>query len=266
MENEMMQSTNLTELAELLINKGVELESYRAKAEDVPRVVMIHDVPHLFDGKDLDPVPVPEPVREYTPEPFIPYTLDGLVKWIKADTDHFFAKENPAALVAVESPTKVSVYTEVRGFYKLRVKLAECRYAAPEIPLNRYIDSESLFVNIQTCYIQDEYRDAVLKVVNNIKEEQSEQVADDGISQRLTMKAGVAEVSTSIFKNPAYLRPMRTFTEIEQPMSSFVLRIKEGKQAALFEADGGKWKNIAVKSIAAYLEKQLAGCNLVVIG
>lgn len=54
--------------------------------------------------------------------------------------------------------------------------------------------------------------------------------------------------------------PFRTFIEIEQPESEFLLRAKkgyEGIEFALFEADGGAWKKEAIDNIAAYLKENL---------
>lgn len=46
-------------------------------------------------------------------------------------------------------------------------------------------------------------------------------------------------------------------------MSSFIFRVKDndrlGVSCALFEADGGAWKNEAKKNIKEYLEKELDG-------
>ena len=127
------------------------------------------------------------------------------------------------------------------------------------------MDSEALFVALQTCFIPSDCRDVVMRVVNNMTEEQSMQVSDDGVSQRVMVKSGVQEVDKTIFKNPAYLRPMRTFTEVEQVESPFVVRFKEGKRAAIFETDGGQWQVEAVRRVGAYLRERLKDCNVVVI-
>lgn len=267
-ELKMIPEENLANLARTLVNIGADAMEARIRANEDPKnkIVTVHERPYLFQDGQLDPIPMPDPEREIKPDVFTAYTLQGLVDWLKADTDRFFTQDKPAALVVVESPSRVSVYSEIRGELKERVKYAECSYSAPRIPFNEYLDSETLGVIIQTCMIQDDYRDAVLKVVNNMKEEQAVRTSDDGISQRVTVSAGVAEVDTTIFKNPAWLRPMRTFTEVAQPTSAFVVRFKEGKRAAIFEADGGKWKTEAVQTIAAYLKEALKGLNLVVIG
>ena len=265
-ELKMIPNENFSELARTLVDIGADAKEARIRADEQPKVVELFGRPFLYKNGELEPVDEPEPLMEYKPDLFTPFTLAGLVDWLKADTDKFFSKDHPAALVVVESPTQVSVYSEIQGTKKERILYASCRYDAPRIMLNQYADAEMLAVNIQTCFIQDDYRDTVLRVVNNMKEEQSMQTSDDGISQRVTIKAGVQEVDTTIFKNPAWLRPMRTFTEVTQPASSFVVRFKEGKLAALFEADGGKWKTEAVQTIAAYLKEALKGLNMVVIG
>lgn len=53
------------------------------------------------------------------------------------------------------------------------------------------------------------------------------------------------------------LRPYRTFQELEQPASDFLIRLDE-RYIRFIEADGGMWKLEARKAIKEYLEKELA--------
>ena len=80
---------------------------------------------------------------------------------------------------------------------------------------------------------------------------------DNGINQTTTVKSGVASLAKATAPNPVTLRPYRTFTEVVQPSSQFVLRINKDAELALFEADGGKWKLEAIKNIADYLKTGL---------
>jgi len=66
-------------------------------------------------------------------------------------------------------------------------------------------------------------------------------------------------------KNPVTLTPYRTFREVAQPVSPFVLRFNEDAQAALFTGDGSVWKLEAVGLIAEYLRHNLLGYNVKVI-
>ena len=78
------------------------------------------------------------------------------------------------------------------------------------------------------------------------------------MSQRVTAKTGVATVGNANVPNPVALKPFRTFVEVGQPESEFILRLKEGAQVGLFQADGGAWELNAMANIAEYLEFNLA--------
>lgn len=55
------------------------------------------------------------------------------------------------------------------------------------------------------------------------------------------------------------LKPYRTFREMDQPESPFVLRVwkdNEGVRLAVFEADGGAWKIKARENAAARLREK----------
>ena len=53
------------------------------------------------------------------------------------------------------------------------------------------------------------------------------------------------------------LRPYRTFQEVEQPESLFLIRLSE-RGIRFVEADGGMWKLHARETIKAFLEDELA--------
>lgn len=199
------------------------------------------------------------------PDSFRAYTLNGLVDWIRHDVNGFFRDPAEVCIVSVTSPTSVKVMTPCKGMKNVSQLLAVCEYDAPRIRFDTYMDSEDFVIMLQTSFVEDLNRDVVLKIASNLNEEQSEQTADDGISQRLTIRSGVQAIDTAVFRNPAFLRPLRTFTEVVQPDSPFVIRFREGKQAAIFEADGNAWKVVAVQNIGEYLRAQLADCNVVVI-
>ncbi|GET15220.1 hypothetical protein SN4111_14820 [Ligilactobacillus agilis] len=58
--------------------------------------------------------------------------------------------------------------------------------------------------------------------------------------------------------NPVLLAPYRTFIEVKQPENKFIFRMKDGPRGAIFEADGGAWRNQAILNIKTFLEEQLA--------
>ena len=83
------------------------------------------------------------------------------------------------------------------------------------------------------------------------------------MTQKATVKTGIASKSDAIVPNPVKLRPYRTFLEVEQPVSEFIFRMKQDKydgiNCAIFEADGGAWQMAATRAIKEYLEFELSG-------
>ena len=63
------------------------------------------------------------------------------------------------------------------------------------------------------------------------------------------------------------LSPYRTFREVEQPQSEFLLRVRlsqnDAPTVALFEADGGAWVNQATTSIVEYIQSLVTGIPVI---
>lgn len=208
-----------------------------------------------------------EPFEEPVPTGFKAFTLFGLVRWLKEDVEGLFAKF-PRLYVQVQSPTEVAVLTNGIGRYKARECVAFCNAEIPRIRFDEYMDQESFLIHLQTRFQDKEDFETVAGLAGNVRREYEAKNADDGISQRVTVRDGVSAVKEAIVKNPFTLAPNRTFEEVEQPVSPFVLRVhkeEDNLEVALFEADGGAWKNEAVKRVGAWLEEQLFGLPVVVI-
>lgn len=132
----------------------------------------------------------------------------------------------------------------------------------PEFEYGKFIDHERFCIGLQANFLDDEKSDRalVLKFAGTVEDGSVAQYSDDGISQKATVKTGIASKGDAIVPNPVKLRPYRTFHEVQQPMSEFIFRMKsdDGVRCALFEADGGAWENVAMKNIKEYLEVELA--------
>ncbi len=94
--------------------------------------------------------------------------------------------------------------------------------------------------------------------MGNVSEDNIRQTGDDGVSQAVTINQGIATKADVRVPNPVDLAPYRTFLEVEQPTSQFIFRMKDGPRGAIFEADGGAWRNQAIVNIREYLKEELA--------
>lgn len=115
--------------------------------------------------------------------------------------------------------------------------------------------------NQERNFIESDDLTVLKQVAGNIESGTTANYDDDGVSQKTTIKSGIANKTDVIVPNPVKLRPYRTFAEIEQPQSSYVFRIQDsdrGPSFKLVEADGGLWKNATMKKIKDYLAYELA--------
>ena len=114
-------------------------------------------------------------------------------------------------------------------------------------------DYESAMISLRSQYVQDEEIAYVLQLLSKITDENSVSSTDNGVTQTVEARAGISLAQKMVVRPRVTLRPYRTFLEVEQPAGEFLLRLREGGQIGLFEADGGMWKLAAKKNIQGYL-------------
>ncbi len=246
------------ELAQMLIDTGKTMNEQERK------LVEIDGHKFFWNGRDFEELVVPTPDDEPYAEPLTFFTLDGLVEYIKEDCENMLPKEEKLILQVVDWKT-VKLLSQPSTNWKKRHVIAQCQEHTPEITFGRYMTVDMFNTMLLSVFIQTESLETLFQVIKSMTKEQTLNTTDDGVTQQINVKSGISTASTVNFKNPVPLAPMRTFTEVEQPESNFVMRINEDAQAALFEADGGAWKNEAVARIKAYLKENIPSYNHVVI-
>ncbi|HYF75276.1 MAG TPA: hypothetical protein VD757_01705 [Candidatus Nitrosocosmicus sp.] len=199
-------------------------------------------------------------IKLVSPESIRISTLSGLVDYIKANDTH----------AGTGLYVHVANYDEVRLYSGLKSDASRdcyilCKAETPKITFGSFMDMENFNIMLQACFERTDDRDKILSVVGNIKEESVKAVGDDGVSQQVTARVGIARVGDVVVPNPVILQPFRTFAEVEQPMTKFVFRMQSGPRAALIEADGGAWKAATMLCIKEYLSKELDGTGVKII-
>ncbi len=183
-------------------------------------------------------------------------TLSSFVDYIRSGTDTMDDK----MIIQVVSPTKVKLYSQL-DLDREREHLVEVDAELPFFPFDKFVGHEQFIIGVQAKFIPNADSDLLLKFAGTVESGTIANYGDDGISQKAAVRTGIASVSDAIIPSPVTLKPYRTFTEVEQPESQFVFRMKEDKydgvQCALFEADGGAWKLGAMGNIKEYLEREL---------
>lgn len=96
-----------------------------------------------------------------------------------------------------------------------------------------------------------------LKLLSEISNGAKITFSDNGIATSVVTQKGVSLQTNEAIRPIVRLKPYRTFQEVDQPASQFLIRINE-RGISFIEADGGMWKLSARKTIKAYLDEALA--------
>lgn len=210
--------------------------------------------PYTYASKELTLVEA-EPSR---PKDFCVDTLSGLVRIIKEEGSQM---KDLKLFVQVEDQRHVAVWSDYlmlpyRQFERWRLYTAEAD--VPRITVGQYMDQQQAIIELQSLHNATPDRDYLLDLLSKIDVTQGVKSTDNGVTQEATVKTGVVLKDTVPVKPIVELQPFRTFLEVDQPVSKFLLRVDEHGRAGLFEADGGAWKLEAKRSIAAWLSDALA--------
>lgn len=183
-------------------------------------------------------------------------TLTGLVDYIRAEIDQMSER----MIVQVVSPLEVRLISQLDND-RIREMLVQVEGQVPDFEYGTFMGHEEFIIALQAKFVENEDRKKLLAFAGTVENGTVAEYGDDGVSQKATVRSGVAGKKDCIVPKPVSLIPYRTFLEVGQPESAFVFRMKEGVggniMCAVFEADGGAWKNEAMENIRQYLADEL---------
>lgn len=181
--------------------------------------------------------------------------LESVCKMVENEANDLFTSDQ--VLIQVMDYRKVRVFTTLDAEMD-RCWLYECEADTPKIRVNTYMSHEEAVVQLRSLYIPGDDTDYLLQLLSSISQESKVTSRDNGVTQTVEARQGIALTNAVTVKPRVTLRPFRTFLEVKQPESDFLLRLDNGGNVGLFEADGGVWKLEATRNIAAYFESKLA--------
>ena len=229
-----------------MITKAIE----KILALGKPEIVAVDGVEYSKDK--LNPVTPP------TSTPLGTGTLDSVIGYIKENFD-----ANKQLIIHVAGPAEVFIFTPIIGLCRQREYLLRASYDSPlahSIHFGQYYDAETFIVAMQALFVKTSEMENLLSVIGNIQTDDVSTITDDGVTQGVTVKSGISLKNMVSVPNPVVLSPFRTFSEVEQPPSPFILRVRKNPiMISLSEADGGAWKLKAMGDIYLYLHGALPG-------
>lgn len=195
--------------------------------------------------------------KRQAPKALALYSLNGLVTFVKNEATNEF--ETPLFL-SVQDHRIVTCYGKPLSYEESYFRPTYYIAEAKESPVNEFElqgTYDEMQVALMTRFQETPDLPYVLKLLSSITTGAKVTFNNNGVATSVVTTKGVALQSNEMVKPIVKLKPYRTFYEVDQPESPFLLRLNE-HGARLIPADGGIWKLKARKTIKEYLEDALA--------
>ena len=221
-----------------------------------PQIVGVGGVTYLVtqDGK----------ISEIFPKAIIPDTLplnslDALVQLIKTEFPYRLEEDRTALYITIPDHLTVRCFghpdcdqSAVRPvYYEARATDVPGWDERVQLPF------EEMQIALRTRFQETADTPYVQKLLSDISTGAKITYNDSGVATTVVTKKGIDLQANETIKPIVSLRPYRTFQEVDQPESVFLIRINE-RGISFIEADGGMWKLKARETVKAFLEDKLA--------
>lgn len=178
--------------------------------------------------------------------------LDSVCKLVRNEAGAVGRK----IFIQIQTYNKVQVFSTYDDQYA-RSYLYRCTADTPIVSVGKFNPYENAVIELRSLYIPNDDIKYLLNLLSSISSESKVTSSDNGVTQSVEAKQGIALSKMVQVKPRVSLKPFRTFIEVEQPESEFLLRISGDGKIGLFEADGGVWKLEATRNVAGYFEREL---------
>ncbi len=211
-----------------------------------PAVIQVEG--KTFSNKDFSEVKPERP----TPARIEFNTLEGIVKMVLKEA---LTKFPGTLFVRITEYNTVDVFTA----YDSEMKRDWIYRATSDVPgfKEGFRDREDMIIRLRSLFLQTPDVQYLLDLLSKMTDQENVTMEDNGVTQIVEAKKGIALKQQIQIKPRVSLTPFRTFLEVEQPESSFLLRISGDGRIGLFEADGSVWKLDAKRRIKKHLMEEL---------
>jgi hypothetical protein len=235
------------------------LETSRDGIEKIEELIKAGMSIKVIDGKNYSYVGLKRIFDDPRPAAVRVKSLTGIVNFLTENKDGLNIEK---LMIHVVDHKTVRVITEAQGEENERYTVIEAvREEIQGFDYGRFMDHELFVIKLASMFEETEDLATLKSYSSKVSDDTAVKTSDDGVTQSVEIKKGLSGVRTEGVELPSQvtLKPYRTFSECKQPDSKFLFRMKkdDGIQCALFEADGGFWKQTARESIAEFFKKEL---------
>lgn len=199
-------------------------------------------------------------------------TVHSLLGFCTYINDGFDGLSKDDVMVVVSGIDRAELVSKLFGKDKQRETIIAAELCEVEkFPFGKFMTQEEFAIKFRSLFVPSDKNDTnyVLSFVSRLHGGTAITTEDDGITQQVGVSRGVSGKMTekATLKPIVKLAPYRTFREIEQPESEFLLRTRLGDNetplVALFEADGGAWRISAMRRIAEYIANMCSDVKII---
>ena len=177
--------------------------------------------------------------------------LDSICKLIRTELE----KVNATIMVQVTSHKHVDVFTTYLGDFS-RNDLYSAEADVPGIRTG-WRTQEAALIELRSLFMPNDGTAYLLDLLSHMSEASNVSSKDNGVTQTVETRQGIDLKAMVPVRPRVSLIPFRTFLEVTQPESEFLLRVDKEQGIGFFEADGGVWKLEAKSNIAGYFAEHL---------
>ena len=183
-------------------------------------------------------------------------SLDAMVQMIRTEAIGRYAAP---LYIAIPTPSRAECFAQPDAALR-QLRLSYYVASATDVPgwgEKVTMPFEEALIALRTRFQDTPDTLYALKLLSEISTGAKITYNDNGVATTVVTKRGIDLQSNEQIRPIVKLKPYRTFQEVEQPESEFLIRISE-RGITFVEADGGMWRLAARKTIKSYFETALA--------
>lgn len=129
----------------------------------------------------------------------------------------------PHLFVEVSSYRDVQVYTDDLNFERTHYVLYETTSNMEHFHPGKEYGHEEMMIALRSMFQPTDDLEYLLTLLGTVTSQAEVKSADNGLNQFVTVNKGIANIQQARVKSIVRLKPYRTFPEVEQPESEFLV-------------------------------------------
>ena len=188
------------------------------------------------------------------PDCLVLNSLDALVKLVKTEALQKYKTPIYLTIPNHMSVTCFSQPDDEMGWYERITYYTATATDVPGWEERTRLPFEEAMIALRTRFQPTNDTEYALKLLSEITTGAKITFNDNGVATSVVTKKGIDLQTNQAIRPIITLKPYRTFQEVEQPESQFLIRVSE-RGISFIEADGGMWKLHARETIKRYLDE-----------